>query len=67
MNASRMNAAMADMTPEEIRLIPRFVDVWMGAGWMDEAEADEWRRHYDAWQRFLALGPARRLLRNRTL
>ena len=52
-----MNAVLAKMDPEEIRLIPRFVDVWMGAGWMDEAEADEWRRHYDAWQQFVLESP----------
>ncbi len=55
MDSSKFNAAMADMTPEEIRLIPRFVDTWLDAGWMDEDEADEWRRHCDAWQAFLGL------------
>ena len=55
MTTSKLNSLLAEMHPEEIRLIPRFVDVWLGAGWMDDAEADEWRRHHHAWQAFLGL------------
>ena len=51
----KFNGLMAEMTPEEIELIPRAVNVWLRAGWMDEAEADEWRRRYDAWLTFLDL------------
>ena len=57
MDGIKFDALMAEMTPDEIRLIPRGVDAWLRAGWMDEAEADEWRRHYHAWQAFLELDP----------
>ena len=43
------------MYPEEIQAIPRFVDTWVRAGWMEVDEAEEWRRHRDAWQAFLGL------------
>ena len=55
MTTTTINALMAEMDPEEIQAIPRFVDTWLRAGWMDEAEADEWPRHCDAWQAFLGL------------
>ncbi len=66
MNASRMNAVLAEMTPEEIGQALWYVEVFEKVG-MSRQEADEWRRRIVAWQRFLALGPARRLLRNRPL
>ena len=55
MDGSKLNALFAEMTPDEIEFIPRGVDTWLDAGWMDEAEADEWRRHCDAWQAFVGL------------
>ena len=57
MNASTINAAMADMTPAEIRLIPRLVDTWLRAGWIDEDEAVLWRQGYDAWLAFGQVDP----------
>ena len=51
MDGSRINRLLAEMTPDEIELIPRAVR----AGWMDADEADEWRRHYHAWQAFFEL------------
>ena len=65
MDASKVNALMAEMDPEEIQVIPRMVDVWLRVGWMDEGEADEWRRHCDAWKAFLDLDhrPPRTLIR----
>ena len=50
MNASTINALMAEMDPDEIRLIPRFVDTWLRAGWMDESEAADWQLGALAWR-----------------
>ena len=46
------NALLAEMTPEEIRLLPRLVDTWVGYGWMDVDEATEWLRRGRAWAEF---------------
>ncbi len=56
MDGSKLNALFAEMTPDEIEFIPRGVDAWLRSGWMDQAEADQWRRRILAWQAFLALG-----------
>ena len=39
MPTANFNAVLAEMTPEEIRLLPRFVATWLDAGLMDEDEA----------------------------
>ncbi len=57
MNASRMNAVLAEMTPEEIGEALWYVEVFEKVG-MSRQEADEWRRRIVAWQRFLSLGSA---------
>ena len=51
MDRDRFNRLMAELEPEDLALIPRAIRV----GWIDEAEADQWRRVYDAWQAFLGL------------
>ena len=57
MTTSRLNAAIAEMTPDEIRLIPRFVDTWIRAGWMEQDEADEWKLGALAWAEFHRISP----------
>ncbi len=66
MTTIKFNALMAEMTPEEIGEALWYVEVFEWTG-ISRQEADEWRRRIVAWQRFLGLGPARRLLRNRPL
>ena len=58
MATTKFNALLAEMTAEEIEWIPRGVDVWHRSGWMDQAEADQWRTHFAAWQAFLGLDPS---------
>ena len=50
----KLNAAMADMTPRRSNSIPRFMDTWLRAGWLDEADADEWRLAALAWPSSIA-------------
>ncbi len=54
---SKLNALMAEMDPEEIRLIPRFVDTWLRAGWMEPDEAVEWKLGTLAWAEFHRISP----------
>ncbi len=56
MNPNRMNAVLAEMTPEETGEALWYVEVFEKVG-MSRQEADEWRRRIVAWQRFLALDP----------
>ena len=57
MDAAKINALMAEMTPEEVRIIPRLVDAWLGAGWMEPAEAVEWRLRALAWAEYHDISP----------
>ena len=59
MDGSKFNVLMAEVEPHEIRDIPRFVDVWCRAGWMDEDEADQWRRGFLAWDAFHRISPGK--------
>ena len=43
MDGIKYNALLAEMTPEEIRAVPRGVDSWTRAGWMEPDEAVEWK------------------------
>ncbi len=57
MDASTINALMAEMDQEEIRVIPRMVDAWLRAGWMEPDEAVEWRLGALAWDEFQRTSP----------
>ena len=56
MNASRMNAVLAEMTLEEVAEALWYVELFENVG-MSHQETNEWRRRIVAWQRFLALDP----------
>ena len=62
MTTAKMNACLAEFTPDEIRLGPRMIDAWLRAGTMTEAEAGEWLVRIDAWRAFHALEPGPSLL-----
>ena len=49
MNTAAMNGLLAEMTTDEIRMLPRFVEVWLDAGLMDEDEAVQWLVRGRAW------------------
>ena len=51
-----MNAALAELTPEELARASWWVDLAEQAGGMDEEEAGEWQRRVLAWQAYLHLG-----------
>ena len=55
MTTAKMNACLAEYTPDEILLGPRLIDAWLRAGTMTEAEAGEWLVRIDAWRAFHAL------------
>ena len=57
MDGSKLNRLLAQMRPDEIELIPRAVRVWRRAGWMDEAEADQWRLGAMAWAEYHDISP----------
>ena len=57
MTTSTINALMAEMTPEEIELIPRAVRAWSNAGWMEPDEAVEWKLGAMAWAEYHDLPP----------
>ncbi len=60
MNAAAMNGLLAEMTPDEIRELPRFVAVWLDAGLMDEDEAVQWLVRERAWAEYRRIGPENR-------
>ena len=51
------NGLLAEMHVEEIQAIPRFVDTWVRAGWMEPAEAEEWKLRALAWAEFHRITP----------
>jgi hypothetical protein len=53
----KMNAVLAEMTPDEMRNAPWFVTVFARSGRMTVLEADEWHRRIEAWNRYLCLDP----------
>ena len=52
MTTSKLNALLAEMDPNEIRVIPRLVDAWLRVGWMEPDEAVEWKLGALAWAEF---------------
>ncbi len=54
------NALLAEMTTDEIRLLPRLVEVWLDAGLMDEDEAVQWLVRGKAWAEYRRIGPENR-------
>ena len=57
MTTSTINALKAEMDQEEIHIIPRMVDAWLRAGWMEPDEAVEWRLGALAWAEFHRISP----------
>ena len=55
MDAAKMNAILALLTPDEIEDALRFVEICERGGGTPTEEADEWRRRVLAWQGFLGL------------
>ncbi len=43
MDTSIIDALIAELTPQEIDRLPWMLDVAIRAGWMDEAEVEDWR------------------------
>ena len=54
-----MNAVLAHARPDELPVLLRSVDLFVGCCSMPEDEATEWRRRIVAWQRFLELEDGR--------
>ena len=54
-----MDAALAELTREELARAPYWVYLVEQAGGMDEEEADVWRRRIVAWQAYLRVGVGR--------
>ncbi len=42
---------------DEIQVIPRLVDTWLRAGWMEPDEAVEWKLGALAWAEFHRISP----------
>ena len=57
MDASTINALMAEMEPDEIQAIPHMVDVWLRVGWLEPDEAVEWQLGASAWAEFHRMSP----------
>ena len=57
MDASTINALLAEMDPEEIQVIPRMVDAWLRVGWIELDEAVEWQLGASAWAEFHDISP----------
>ncbi|RLA52831.1 MAG: hypothetical protein DRQ65_06610 [Gammaproteobacteria bacterium] len=55
MDADRMNAILALLTPDEIEDALFFVEICERGGGTPPEEADEWRRRILAWRAFLRL------------
>ena len=55
MDRDRFNRLMAELEPDELALIPRAICV----GWIDEAEADQWRLGFMAWDAFHRISPGK--------
>jgi hypothetical protein len=55
--AVTIDAVLGEMTPDEIRELPRFIDVWLQAGRMQPEEAVEWRLRARAWAEYRQITP----------
>ena len=56
MDLDVIDGTLAEMSPDELALTPRWIELFVRAGTMTRDEADEWVRRSCSWRAFLAGG-----------